>query len=278
MEQIGPLMNCWCMRYEGKHNIGKCLANVVCNFKDIAKTVADRNQIRQCHSWYTGGVVQQPVVHHVHRESLQEAEGRAVLQQKFTSLSENDEIIVTRKVSVGGTEYRPGMTVIVSEMNAMPTFGQVKSILEMASCNFCMSYGQKKKLLTVSSSRPEELLQNLKPKIESKFSLGNQAYTMKLKLEQFQTYVDIDEDDMDDVKLLQNGGTIILEQIITNMKPSLQSPQRSPATVDATPSAPADGQVLHLQCSTSSDVSTSPSDKDASTAKRRINTKYHPYH
>lgn len=116
------------MRYEGKHNIGKCLANVVCNFKNIAKTVADRNQIRQCHSWYTGGVVQQPVVHHVHRESLQEAEGRAVLQQKFTSLSENDEIIVTRKVSVGGTEYRPGMTVIVGEMNAMPTFGQVKSM------------------------------------------------------------------------------------------------------------------------------------------------------
>lgn len=135
--------------------------------------------------------------------------------------------------------------------------------LEMASCNFCVSYGHKKKLLTVSSSGPEELLQNLKPKIESKFSLGNQAYTMKLKLEQFQTYVDKDEDDMDDVKLLQNGGSIILEQIITNMEPSLQSPHRSPATVDATPSAPADGQVLHLQCSTSSDVSTSSSDKDA---------------
>ena len=56
MIQVGPIVNgTWCMRYEAKHAIGKILAGVVCNFKDICYTIAERPQIRQCHQWFTTG-------------------------------------------------------------------------------------------------------------------------------------------------------------------------------------------------------------------------------
>lgn len=123
-----------------------------------------------------------------------------------------------------------------------------------ASCNFCVSCGQKKKLLTVSSSSPEELLTNLKSKICDQVFSSNEAYlyTMKLKMEQFQTYVDIDEEDMDDVNLMRDGGSIILEPITSS-----QSPQRSTGA-NVIQLSPEDGYV---QCST--DVSTSPPFKEA---------------
>ena len=39
IQQVGPLINCWCMRFEAKHAIGKAIASVSCNFRDIACTV-----------------------------------------------------------------------------------------------------------------------------------------------------------------------------------------------------------------------------------------------
>ena len=46
--QVGPIVNgTWCMIYEAKHAIGKTLASVVCNVKDICYTIAERHQIRQ---------------------------------------------------------------------------------------------------------------------------------------------------------------------------------------------------------------------------------------
>ena len=83
--------------------------------------------------------------------------------------------------------------------------------LKMAACNFCVSYGQRTKLFTVSAD--QELLQTLKSKINSKFSVDSSDYTIKLKLEQFQSYVDIDQEDPDDLELLINGGSILLEKV-----------------------------------------------------------------
>ena len=85
----------------------------------------------------------------------------------------------------------------------------------MAVRNFCIKFGHRTKLITVSSE-PEELLRDLKGKIEAKFSVSSDEYSMKLKLDEFQTYVDIDETDSDDIKLLEKGGSISLQTNITN--------------------------------------------------------------
>lgn len=44
----GPLVHLSCMRFEAKHQYFKKLSSVVCNFKNITKTLATRHQMRQC--------------------------------------------------------------------------------------------------------------------------------------------------------------------------------------------------------------------------------------
>ena len=42
--RFGPLVRCWCMRFESKHSYFKDLAHRVKCFKNIAKTMAERHQ------------------------------------------------------------------------------------------------------------------------------------------------------------------------------------------------------------------------------------------
>ena len=48
MQEFGPLRRLWCMRFEAKHQRLKKLSDVVCNFRNITKTLAERHQLRQC--------------------------------------------------------------------------------------------------------------------------------------------------------------------------------------------------------------------------------------
>ena len=44
----GPLRNFWCMRFEANHQYFKKVALASCNFRNIAKSLADRHQQRKC--------------------------------------------------------------------------------------------------------------------------------------------------------------------------------------------------------------------------------------
>ena len=48
VEQFGPPVRYWCMRYEGAHLYFKRIALKSGNFKNIPKTLAQRQQLRQC--------------------------------------------------------------------------------------------------------------------------------------------------------------------------------------------------------------------------------------
>lgn len=138
-KQVGPLINSWCMRYEAKHAIGKRMANVVCNFKDIAQTIAERHQISQCHRWFTHGVEQKPVVQHVDKKFVRETDGCALLLEKFPTLCRDDEVMVTKSLTLSGTEYRSGMSVAIGAHDCMPIFGKVIAAYCVGS-QFCL-YG-----------------------------------------------------------------------------------------------------------------------------------------
>ena len=52
MLRNGPLSHMWVMRYEAKHGYFKRLAHVVCNYRNVCKTLAHRNQMRQAVTWW----------------------------------------------------------------------------------------------------------------------------------------------------------------------------------------------------------------------------------
>ena len=50
--RFGQPSRYWCMRYKSKHSYFKSLAHTVKNFKNIAKTLAERHQTRMCYQLF----------------------------------------------------------------------------------------------------------------------------------------------------------------------------------------------------------------------------------
>ena len=46
--RLGPLTTSWCMRMEAKNSYFKSIAQINCNFKNIALSVAKRHQRLMC--------------------------------------------------------------------------------------------------------------------------------------------------------------------------------------------------------------------------------------
>lgn len=61
MIKFGPLSKLWCMRFESKHGPLKRQAQAVCNFRNISKTLAFKNQVQQTHCWKFG----EPLIHKI---------------------------------------------------------------------------------------------------------------------------------------------------------------------------------------------------------------------
>ena len=54
IKKYGPASNYWTARFESKHRVCKSLCNSSKNFKNITKTLAERQQLRQCSTFYHG--------------------------------------------------------------------------------------------------------------------------------------------------------------------------------------------------------------------------------
>jgi hypothetical protein len=125
----GPLLDMWVIRYEAKHNYFKRLAHIVCNFKNICKTMAVRNQIQQCNAWF-----QRPPFEDV----LEIGPGFPTLfsqHKEFASIVSNacDRYVEVHNadwVKMCGTKYEPCMTVIADiDEDSQPVFGAIEKIL-----------------------------------------------------------------------------------------------------------------------------------------------------
>ena len=54
IRQLGPLTNYWTMRFEAKHRFFKRLGHIVCNYRNILKTLAERHQMFLCYHLMCG--------------------------------------------------------------------------------------------------------------------------------------------------------------------------------------------------------------------------------
>src|SRR5258705_8025513 len=133
IKKCGPMVRQWCMRYEAKHNFFKVLAGVVCNFKNIVKTMAFRHQLQLCASWsckkrkWSRNISFVPVC----RKTIEES---GIIEQfARVGLRSLDEVHFTKEVCVQGTFYRVGSFVCTkgatASFNGMPYFGRIVDIV-----------------------------------------------------------------------------------------------------------------------------------------------------
>ena len=92
MRAVGPLINLWCMRFEGKHNWTKRLASVVCCFKDICLTAALRHQTSHCCKWIQHKQITGFEVGDGINCSVRDIDGHPALLTKVPGLFPDDEV------------------------------------------------------------------------------------------------------------------------------------------------------------------------------------------
>ena len=54
MRMLGPLVHFWTMRFEAMHRFFKRLGHIVCNYRNILKTLCQRQQMFRCYNLMSG--------------------------------------------------------------------------------------------------------------------------------------------------------------------------------------------------------------------------------
>jgi len=129
MLKNGPLSQMWVMRFEAKHGYFKRLAHIVCNYRNVCKTLACRNQMRQAVTWWKPTPVEHELQIGTGRETILSLH-KEFLELFPLSSAHCREAFLTNSVSLCGTMYEPGYTVIIDmDENDFPVFGYIVKII-----------------------------------------------------------------------------------------------------------------------------------------------------
>ncbi|KAK0132606.1 hypothetical protein N1851_032474 [Merluccius polli] len=130
IKQLGPLRQYWAMRFEAKHGFFKRICHVTCNFRNIAKTMAFRHQLMQCHHFMSNSVLSHiPEIGPGNSSFLATVEGITEIQVAL-DVPLFSEAYLPAWVKYKGSEYRSGMMVFLScDSEGDPQFGLIKTVL-----------------------------------------------------------------------------------------------------------------------------------------------------
>ena len=128
IRSCGPLLYLSVLRYERKHQFFKKLANNICNFKNLTKSLAMRHQIAQFVDWRNGLPVKKddfPGARLVEFSEFFKSED-CKTEEKF----KNCNVLISKHAVIKGTRYNINEAVIKSiSSQSEPEFGLIKHIL-----------------------------------------------------------------------------------------------------------------------------------------------------
>ncbi|XP_066535471.1 uncharacterized protein [Hoplias malabaricus] len=135
IRKLGPIVLFWAMRFEAKHGFFKRLSHVTCNFRNICKTMAYRHQMLLCYHLLSGNLFTHNLeVGAGYTNLLGCIEGYENIKHKFEKVPIFTEVYVPSWVRWRGTEYRPGMCLLVSHScDGEPQFATIESIVSVES-------------------------------------------------------------------------------------------------------------------------------------------------
>ena len=130
LEQVGPLIHVWCMRYEAKHDYFCKVADTVRNFKNICKTVAKRHQITQMYHMNTEKPLEVLEVGPGSSTSLANLTAGCVelLIGRLPHVDLLSEVFDVTWVRICGSIYKL-LQVMCYDVNEVPLFGQIQHLV-----------------------------------------------------------------------------------------------------------------------------------------------------
>ena len=127
IRMVGPLVKFWAMCFEAKHNFFKRLSHIVCNFRNICKTMEYRHQYAQCYRFYMNKDINESAVEvgTGRTASLVNDKDGAKISAAYGSIGMYEDVFIANWMT-----YRPGVFLLLSvdSNDALPYFGELVSI------------------------------------------------------------------------------------------------------------------------------------------------------
>ncbi|XP_045034729.1 uncharacterized protein LOC123475762 [Daphnia magna] len=130
VKENGPTRNLSCLKYELRNGFFKRLSHVVCNFKNISKTLTTRNQYTTLAHSIIGDILRDEIIFSGQQKTcvLQSIESSEIVAQKL-NISLTTTVDIVKHVDYYGVTYSVGNIVVISKENFELKFGEVQSII-----------------------------------------------------------------------------------------------------------------------------------------------------
>ena len=131
MRLLGPLLHYWTMRFEAKHRFFKRLGHIVCNYRNILKTLCSRQQMYLCYNIMSGkDLVERDVeIGPGSLELVASLEGAEFLSRTL-EIHLFQEVYVAKWCIIHGIKYCKNLLVITGKSDdVMPIFQQIVYVI-----------------------------------------------------------------------------------------------------------------------------------------------------
>ena len=130
MRCFGPLVQCYTLRFEGKHSFFKKVIRHIMNFKNVCRSLAERHQLYQAY------LLSQPTYLRVDYDYTSCSEVHVDMLSDnvrllcSTRLSQNQQSVMqTLCVKINGMDYKPGLAVASGSKYGLPSFAVISMII-----------------------------------------------------------------------------------------------------------------------------------------------------
>ena len=128
MENCGPLVNLWCMRFEEKHYESKLLLSNSCCKKNVCLTVAKKQQKKLAFALYGKTLFSNLKIGTSQICTVKDLPISYSKTSKEYQQFQNSKIKILKWVQKNGSFYKPYMILCVEELDSNPVFGIIKFI------------------------------------------------------------------------------------------------------------------------------------------------------
>ncbi len=130
IRQLGPLINYWTMRFEAKHRFFKRLGHIVCNYRNILKTLAECQQMFLCYNLMCGKDLSERDVEigpgsATMIASIERSEHLATLLDVHLF----SDVFLARWCVVNGIKYTKNMLVLTGKADSLPIFQKIVYVI-----------------------------------------------------------------------------------------------------------------------------------------------------
>jgi len=120
IQLLGPLCWLWCMLFESKHGEAKKTASIVCNFKNICKSLSQKHQLKMCYRFLAKeSLTDDDLVVGTGVPLVVDSTSTGDIAMFLAKIGITGQLFCANWITFNGTSYRPGHYLLAYMMTCL---------------------------------------------------------------------------------------------------------------------------------------------------------------